>query len=227
MKYDKITKGIFISRPNRFIANVEIDGINEVCHVKNTGRCKELLIPGLTTVYVQKSDNPNRKTKYSLIGVLKDGKKINMDSQVTNKVVYEWILEGGLFENLKFIKPEKKYKNSRFDFYIETESEKAFIEVKSVTLENCGIAKFPDAPTDRGVKHIRELCECIDDGYKAYIIFVVQMKDVLYFTPNDDTHKEFGDIIRMAYKKGVEVIAVNCYVDEDSINICDYVEVRL
>lgn len=227
MKYDKITKGIFISRPNRFIANVEIDGINEVCHVKNTGRCKELLIPGLTTVYVQKSDNPNRKTKYSLIGVLKDGKKINMDSQVTNKVVYEWILEGGLFENLKFIKPEKKYKNSRFDFYIETESEKAFIEVKSVTLENGGIAKFPDAPTDRGMKHIRELCECIDDGYKAYIIFVVQMKDVLYFTPNDDTHKEFGDILRMAYKKGVEVIAVNCYVDEDSINICDYVEVRL
>lgn len=227
MKYDKITKGIFISRPNRFIANVEVDGINEVCHVKNTGRCKELLIPGLTTVYVQKSDNPNRKTKYSLIGVLKDGKKINMDSQVTNKVVYEWILEGDLFENLKFIKPEKKYKNSRFDFYIETESEKAFIEVKSVTLENGGIAKFPDAPTDRGVKHIRELCECIDDGYKAYIIFVVQMKDVLYFTPNDDTHKEFGDILRMAYKKGVEVIAVNCYVDEDSINICDYVEVRL
>lgn len=227
MKYDKITKGIFISRPNRFIANVEVDGINEVCHVKNTGRCKELLIPGLTTVYVQKSDNPNRKTKYSLIGVLKDGKKINMDSQVTNKVVYEWILEGDLFENLKFIKPEKKYKNSRFDFYIETESEKAFIEVKSVTLENGGIAKFPDAPTDRGVKHIRELCECIDDGYKAYIIFVVQMKDVLYFTPNDDTHKEFGDILRMAYKKGVEIIAVNCYVDEDSINICDYVEVRL
>lgn len=227
MKYDKITKGTFISRPNRFIANVEIDGINEVCHVKNTGRCKELLIPGLTTVYVQKSDNPNRKTKYSLIGVLKNGKKINMDSQVTNKVVYEWILEGNLFENLKFIKPEKKYKNSRFDFYIETENEKAFIEVKGVTLENNGIVKFPDAPTDRGVKHIRELCECLDDGYKAYIIFVIQMKDVLYFTPNDDTHKEFGDILRVAYKKGVHVLAVNCYVSDDSINICDYVEVRL
>ncbi|EMU53676.1 DNA/RNA nuclease SfsA [Clostridium butyricum] len=227
MKYDKITKGRFISRPNRFIANVEIDGINEVCHVKNTGRCKELLIPGSTTVYVQESDNPNRKTKYSLIGVLKDDKKINMDSQVTNKVVHEWILEGNIFENVKLIKPEKKYKNSRFDFYVETENEKAFIEVKGVTLEENGVVRFPDAPTERGVKHINELCECIDDGYKAYIIFVIQMKDVLYFTPNDDTHKAFGDALRIAHKKGVQVLAVNCYVSEDSIDICDYVEVRL
>lgn len=227
MKYDKITKGRFISRPNRFIANVEIDGTNEVCHVKNTGRCKELLIPGLTTVYVQGSDNPNRKTKYSLIGVLKDDKKINMDSQVTNKVVHEWILKGNIFENVKLIKPEKKYKNSRFDFYVETENEKAFIEVKGVTLEENGVVRFPDAPTERGVKHIHELCECLDDGYKAYIIFVIQMKDVLYFTPNDDTHKAFGDALRIAYKKGVQVLAVNCYVSEDSIDICDYVEVRL
>ena len=227
MKYDKITKGTFISRPNRFIANVEIDGINEVCHVKNTGRCKELLIPGSTTVYVQESDNPNRKTKYSLIGVLKDDKNINMDSQVTNKVVNEWISKGNLFKDVVLIKPEKTYKNSRFDFYVETKTEKAFIEVKGATLEQDGVVRFPDAPTERGVKHIHELCECIDDGYKAYIIFVIQMKDVLYFTPNDDIHKAFGDALRIAHKKGVQVLAVNCYVSEDSIDICDYVEVRL
>lgn len=227
MKYNNIVKGRFISRPNRFIANVEIDGKNEVCHVKNTGRCRELLIPGETTVYLEESDNPNRKTKYSVIGVLKGDKKINMDSQVTNKVVHEWILKGNLFEDVTLIKPEKTYKNSRFDFYIETKSGKAFIEVKGATLEEDGIVRFPDAPTERGVKHIHELCQCIDDGYKAYIIFVIQMKDVLYFTPNDITHKEFGDALRAAEKKGVKIIAVDCDVTEDSIDICDYVEVRL
>ncbi|MGN0143988.1 MAG: DNA/RNA nuclease SfsA [Clostridium sp.] len=227
MKYDKMTKGIFQSRPNRFIANVEINGVNEVCHVKNTGRCKELLIPGKTTVYVQESDNPNRKTKYSVIGVLKGDRKINMDSQVTNKVVHEWISKGNLFNDVTLIKPEKKYKNSRFDFYVETKTEKAFIEVKGATLEENNIVRFPDAPTERGVKHIHELCECLKEGYKAYIIFVIQMKDVLYFTPNDETHKEFGDALREAEKKGVKIIAVDCNVTEDSIDICDYVGVKL
>lgn len=227
MKYDKMTKGIFQSRPNRFIANVEINGVNEVCHVKNTGRCKELLIPGKTTVYVQESDNPNRKTKYSVIGVLKGDRKINMDSQVTNKVVHEWISKGNLFNDVTLIKPEKKYKNSRFDFYVETKTEKAFIEVKGATLEENNIVRFPDAPTERGVKHIHELCECLKEGYKAYIIFVIQMKDVLYFTPNDETHKEFGAALREAEKKGVKIIAVDCNVTEDSIDICDYVGVKL
>ncbi|WP_294372145.1 DNA/RNA nuclease SfsA [uncultured Clostridium sp.] len=227
MKYDRMTSGIFLSRPNRFIANVEIDGINEVCHVKNTGRCKELLIPEMTTVFVQKSDNPNRKTKYSVIGVIKGDRKINMDSQVPNKVVHEWINNGNLFKDVVLVKPEKTYKNSRFDFYIETKTEKAFVEVKGVTLEEDGVVRFPDAPTERGVKHIHELCECIEDDYKAYIVFVIQMKGVKYFTPNDDTHKAFGDALRKAKRKGVKIVAVDCNVTEDSISISDYVEVRL
>ena len=227
MKYERMTEGIFQSRPNRFIANVMINGKNEVCHVKNTGRCKELLIPGKTTVYVQESDNPNRKTKYSVIGVLKGDRKINMDSQVTNTVVHEWISKGNLFKDVVLIKPEKTYKNSRFDFYVETKTEKAFIEVKGATLEENNIVRFPDAPTERGVKHIHELCECLKEGYNAYIIFVIQMKDVLYFTPNDETHKAFGDALREAEKQGVKVIAVDCNVTEDSIDICDYVDVRL
>ena len=227
MKYERMTEGIFQSRPNRFIANVIINGKNEVCHVKNTGRCKELLIPGKTTVYVQESDNPNRKTKYSVIGVLKGDRKINMDSQVTNTVVHEWISKGNLFKDIVLIKPEKTYKNSRFDFYVETKTEKAFIEVKGATLEENNIVRFPDAPTERGVKHIHELCECLKEGYKAYIIFVIQMKDVLCFTPNDETHKAFGDALREAEKQGVKVIALDCNVTEDSIDICDYVDVRL
>lgn len=226
MKYENMTSGKFISRPNRFIANVEINGKPEVCHVKNTGRCKELLTPN-ATVYVQEHDNPNRKTKFSVIGVLKGDRKINMDSQVTNKVVHEWILKGNLFKDVTLIKPECKYKNSRFDFYVETKTQKAFIEVKGATLEEENIVRFPDAPTERGVKHIHELIECINEGYEAYIIFVIQMKDVLYFTPNDTTHKAFGDALREGAQKGVHILAVDSEVTEDSIDIRDYVEVRL
>ena len=226
MKYENMTVGKFISRPNRFIANVEIDGKIEVCHVKNTGRCRELLTPN-ATVYVQKNNNPNRKTNFSLIGVLKGDKKINMDSQVTNKVVNEWIHEGNLFDDVTLVKPECKYKNSRFDFYVETKSKKIFIEVKGATLEEEGIVRFPDAPTERGVKHIHELVECINEGYEAYIIFVIQMKDVLYFTPNDETHKAFGDALREAAEKGVHILAVDSEVTEDSIVLRDYVDVRL
>lgn len=226
MKYENMTVGKFISRPNRFIANVEIDGKIEVCHVKNTGRCRELLTPN-ATVYVQKNNNPNRKTKFSLIGVLKGDKKINMDSQVTNKVVNEWIHEGNLFDDVTLVKPECKYKNSRFDFYVETKSKKIFMEVKGATLEEEGIVRFPDAPTERGVKHIHELIECINEGYEAYIIFVIQMKDVFYFTPNDETHKAFGDALREAAEKGVHILAVDSEVTEDSIVLRDYVDVRL
>jgi sugar fermentation stimulation protein A len=226
MKYNNILKGKFICRPNRFIAHIEINDKIEICHVKNTGRCKELLIPN-ATVFVQQNDNPNRKTKFSLIGVMKDGRMINMDSQVTNKVVNEWILEGNLFSEVTLIKPESKYRNSRFDFYVETKNKKAFIEVKGVTLENQGIVKFPDAPTERGVKHIRELCECLKEGYDAYIIFVIQMKDVLYFEPNSEMHEEFAEALREAKEYGVNILAVDCEVEKDSIKIKGYVEVRV
>ncbi|WP_238861370.1 DNA/RNA nuclease SfsA [Clostridium sp. YIM B02569] len=226
MKYNNILKGKFILRPNRFIAYVEIDGNEEVCHVKNTGRCKELLTPN-ATVFIQKNDNPKRKTKFSLIGVVKGDRMINMDSQVTNKVVHEWILKGSLLKDVTLIKPEAKYKNSRFDFYVETKHKKIFIEVKGVTLENNGIVKFPDAPTERGVKHLRELIDCVREGYDAYVIFVIQMKDVVHFEPNVETHKEFGDTLKYAKENGVNIVAVDCLVDEDSINIRDYVDVIL
>ncbi|MZK51612.1 DNA/RNA nuclease SfsA [Clostridium beijerinckii] len=226
MKYNNILKGKFISRPNRFIAYVEIDGNEEVCHVKNTGRCKELLTPN-ATVFIQKNDNPKRKTKFSLIGVIKGDRMINMDSQVTNKVVHEWILKGNLLKDVTLIKPETKYKNSRFDFYVETKNQKIFIEVKGVTLENNGIVKFPDAPTERGVRHLRELVDCVKEGYDAYVIFVIQMKDVVHFEPNVETHKEFGDTLKYAKENGVNIVAVDCLVDEDSINIRDYVDVIL
>ena len=226
MKYERMKKGNFISRPNRFIANVMIDGKEEVCHVKNTGRCKELLTPN-ACVFVQESDNPNRKTKFSLIGVIKGERYINMDSQVTNIVVREWIEKGNLFEDVKLIKSEKKYGNSRFDLYVEAGERKIFIEVKGATLEEDGIVRFPDAPTERGVKHINELCECIKDGYEAYIIFVIQMKDVKHFEPNEKMHKEFAEALRKAQKSGVNIIAVDCEVTKDSIDIRDNVKVVL
>lgn len=226
MKYDGILPGIFKSRPNRFIANIEVNEKIEVCHVKNTGRCKELLIDG-AKVFVQKSNNPNRKTGFSLISVIKENRLINMDSQVPNKVVHEWILKGGLFNNVTLIKPESKYKNSRFDFYIEADNKKIFIEVKGVTLEDNGVVKFPDAPTERGVKHIKELCDCISEGYEAYVIFVIQMKDILYFEPNSETHKEFAEVLKYAEKSGVKILAVDCDVTEDTIEIRNFVDVRL
>lgn len=226
MKYENIIKGKFIARPNRFIAHIEINGKIEICHVKNTGRCKELLIPGVT-VFVQKNDNLKRKTKFSLIGVIKDKRLINIDSQVPNKAVNEWILKGNLFDGVTLIKPETTYNKSRFDFYIETKEKKIFIEVKGVTLEDNNVVRFPDAPTERGIKHIKELCDCMKEGYEAYIIFVIQMKEVSYFEPNDETHKEFGDALREAKKLGVNIIAVDCEIKEDSIEISDYVEVRV
>ena len=224
MKYNNILKGKFISRPNRFIAHIEVNGKIEICHVKNTGRCKELLVPN-ATVFVQENNNEKRKTKFSLIGVIKEDKMINMDSQVTNKVVHEWISNGNLFDEVTLIKPEVKYNNSRFDFYVETKNQKAFIEVKGVTLENQGIVKFPDAPTERGVKHIKELCDCLKEGYDAYIIFVIQMKNVLHFEPNREMHKEFAEALKEAKNYGVNILAVDCEVEADSIKIRDYVKV--
>lgn len=217
----------FLSRPNRFIAHIEIDGRPEICHVKNTGRCRELLIPG-AEIAVQKNDGVHRKTKYDLIGVYKKNRLINIDSQVPNKVFHEWVKESGFFHNLALIKPEYQYKNSRLDFYLETTDErKILIEVKGVTLEDNGVVLFPDAPTERGIKHINHLCQAIDEGFEAYLFFIIQMKDVLYFTPNDDTHQAFGEALVNAEKHGVKIIALDCEVAADSIAANRFVEVRL
>lgn len=218
MKYERIEPGKFIERPNRFIAYVEIAGRKETVHVKNTGRCAELLRPG-AEVYLQKTDNPERKTQWDLIGVKKGKRMINMDSQIPNKVVEEWIRKGNLFPNASLIKPEKTYKESRFDLYIEEDGRKIFVEVKGVTLENDGVVKFPDAPTERGVKHLNELCSAVEEGYEAYVFFVVQMKGVKYFTPNMKTHPAFGEALENAQKQGVHILAYDCKVGKDCIEI--------
>ena len=226
MRYENITEGIFLKRPNRFIAHVEIDKRVEVCHVKNTGRCRELLVPG-TPVFLEKSSNPNRKTQYDLIAVKKGNRLINMDSQIPNKVVEEWLLKGNLFGEGAVVKREVTYGNSRFDLYIETPDKKCFMEIKGVTLEEDGVVRFPDAPTQRGVKHVKELCRCIEDGYQAYIMFVIQMEDVRYFEPNEATHPEFGEALREAQKAGVHILAYACDVRKDLINLSKPVRVYL
>lgn len=231
MKYNNTVIGKFISRPNRFIAKVEIDGATETVHVKNTGRCKELLVPDCT-VYLSVSENTERKTKYDLIAVEKirdNGEMllVNMDSQIPNAVAEEWLREGGLFGKDTVIRREVKFGNSRFDLYIEQGSRKIFLEVKGVTLEKDGIAMFPDAPTERGIKQINELVSCLDEGYEAYILFVIQMKDITLFRPNDETHKAFGDALRLAKEAGVNIIAVCCDITPDSISIVSEVPVEL
>ena len=226
MIYERIQKGRFLKRPNRFIAKIEINGKEETVHVKNTGRCAELLVPG-AEVFVRKSESAGRKTGWDLISVRKADRLINMDSQVTNKVVQEWIEAGRWFKDVKIVRPEVTYKNSRFDLYVEYEEKKAFIEVKGVTLEEEGVVKFPDAPSERAVKHLKELEEAVRDGYEAYVFFVVQMKGVRYFTPNRRTHKEFADVLAEAAETGVQVIAKDCFVTEDSIAIADEVPVVL
>ena len=226
MKYKRIREGKFISRPNRFIANIEIDGKTEICHVKNTGRCKELLVPGVA-VYVQETENPERKTKYDLISVYKGEQLINMDSQAPNKVFGEWAQNSGYFKNITLIKPECKYKNSRFDFYIEADGRKIFVEVKGVTLENDGVVSFPDAPTERGVKHIKELVEAVENGYDACIFFIIQMTDCRYFVPNKTTHPEFADALVSAGNSGVDIKALNCIVTPDTLEAFRFVETHL
>ena len=189
MIYTNVTEGIFISRPNRFIATVAIDGREEICHVKNTGRCRELLIKG-AVVYLTRSQNSERKTKYDLIAVKKGDRLINIDSQAPNIAVKEWL--PNLFPDGKLFLSEVTFENSRFDFYIETPEKRIFLEVKGVTLEDGGVVRFPDAPTKRGVKHVEELAEAVRQGYGAYVLFVIQMSRVDYFAPNDTTHKAFG-----------------------------------
>lgn len=222
MKYINVIKGAFIERPNRFIAKVNIDSMEEIVHVKNTGRCKELLIKGCN-VYLSVSDNPLRKTRCDLICSEKMTDKgkilINLDSQAPNDVAAEWLPLSGLFSKEAIFKREYTYKKSRFDFHIADGNRKIFLEVKGVTLENDGIVSFPDAPTERGVKHLNELASAIDDGYEAYILFVIQMKGAKYFTSNDINHKEFGDTLKKVRDAGVKVIAMDCIVTPDEIYI--------
>lgn len=224
MIYKNIKPAKFISRPNRFIANIEINGNYEICHVKNTGRCREFLIQG-ADIFVQEFDSITRKTKYDLISVYKKDCLINMDSQVTNKVIQEWMQDGFLFENISLIKPESKYKNSRFDFYVEAGARKIYIEVKGVTLEEDGVVMFPDAPTERGVKHLRELEECMEEGFEAFVIFVIQMSDVKVFKANEEMHKAFAETLARVHHKGVQVLAYECLVTENSIKISKQVPV--
>lgn len=224
MIYENIVQGMFLERPNRFIAYVEIAGVRNTVHVKNTGRCKELLKPG-ATVYLEKSLNPERKTAYDLIAVKKGDRLINMDSQIPNKVVEEWLWKKELFHDLVLVRPETKYGKSRFDFYLETEVDKIFMEVKGVTLEENGVVRFPDAPSERAVKHVEELIQACTEGYKAYIVFVIQMKGVKYFAPNEDTHPEFAEVLRKAAGAGVKILAYDCNVSETEIVLNQPVEV--
>ena len=226
MKYKETEKAVFLKRPNRFIAEVEIRGKRETVHVKNTGRCKELLISG-TEVILEKSGNPNRKTKYDLICVNKQGRLVNMDSQIPNKAAEEWIKKGGLFPEEVTIRPEKKYGNSRFDLYVESPVRRAFVEVKGVTLEENNTVRFPDAPTVRGIKHVEELIHCMEEGYEAYLLLVIQMKGVKKFMPNWDTQPEFGEALIKAEKAGVKILARDCLVTEDTIEIQEEVPVDL
>lgn len=226
MQYTNIMAGKFLARPNRFIAHVEIAGRVEIVHVKNTGRCKELLLPGVT-VYVQHFPEGKRKTKYDLIAVEKQNILINMDSQAPNKVVQEWLVEQEPFGKITYLKPECKHGDSRFDFYLETESKQMFIEVKGVTLEEKGVVMFPDAPTERGVKHVQELCHCLEQGYEAVIIFVVQMSGMCYFTPNRRTHAAFADALERAEACGVRMLALSCAVTPESLAINGEIPIHL
>lgn len=231
MKYGKVVSGRFISRPNRFIAYTEIKGHIEAVHVKNTGRCRELLLPGCT-VWLAESSNPARKTKYDLIAVEKQDSSggtilINMDSQAPNAAAAEWLKKGVLFSENAAIRREVTWGRSRFDFYIEDGERRAFLEVKGVTLEENGIVMFPDAPTERGIKHLSELAMCIDEGYEAYVLFVVQMKGASEFRPNVKTHAAFAEALTAADKAGVHILAYDCIVTPDSMKIDQPVNVRL
>lgn len=232
MRYHQVEKAVFLERPNRFVAYVDKEGHREVCHVKNTGRCRELLVPG-AIVYLEKSRNPNRKTAYDLIAVEKGGRLVNMDSQAPNQAAAEWLQNGGPFGEQGFaegditVRPETRYGSSRFDLYARAGDKEIFMEVKGVTLEENGIARFPDAPTERGVKHVRELMACRKDGYEAYLLFVIQMKEIRCFEPNDRIHPAFGAALREAWENGVHILAYDCLVTEDSMVIDRPVPVRL
>lgn len=232
MQYPNIKKAYFRSRPNRFIAHVELEGEEVVCHVKNTGRCRELLVPG-AVVYLVECGNTARKTRYDLVAVEKRREEgrgpllVNMDAQAPNQVFQEWALKGGFLPGLTCLKPEQRWGSSRFDFYFEVGSRSGFVEVKGVTLEQDGDARFPDAPTERGVKHLEELAACQKAGYEAYICFVIQMAGMRQFAPNDATHPAFGAALRRAAEAGVGILAHECRVTPDTLEIAGAVPVNL
>ncbi|MBP3673489.1 MAG: DNA/RNA nuclease SfsA [Oscillospiraceae bacterium] len=225
MKYDHMVSGSFIARPNRFIAHIEIGGQVQVVHVKNTGRCRELLVPG-AQVWCQECSNPARKTKYDLIAVRKGDRLVNMDSQAPNAAVKEWLAGGGLGE-IADLRAETFHGDSRFDFSFTKDGTPCFLEVKGVTLEADGVCAFPDAPTERGAKHLRGLTRLAQEGYGAYVLFVIQMTDVKYLRPNDVTDPAFGQALREANANGVRVLAVDCLVTPDSMVIGEEVPVKL
>ena len=217
MTYENMVPGIFLARPNRFIAHVQIGGQTEIVHVKNTGRCRELLVPGCP-VWCQRSSNPNRKTAFDLIAVQKGGRLINMDSQAPNRAAGEWLSSGGLGE-ISELRSEVKHGDSRYDFSFLKDGKRCFLEVKGCTLESDGVCAFPDAPTERGAKHIRGLTAAARAGYGAYILFVIQMSDVKYIRPHDETDPEFGRALREASQNGVQVLAMDCAVTTDTMEI--------
>ena len=217
MRYDNMVPGVFLRRPNRFVAHVVIDGFEEICHVKNTGRCRELLPEG-AQVFCQRSSNPARKTKYDLITVRKGQRLINMDSQAPNAAAKEWLLSGGLGE-ISQLRGEVRHGDSRFDFSFIKDGKQCFLEVKGVTLETDGVCAFPDAPTERGAKHLRGLAEAVKEGYGAYVLFVIQMENVLYLRPHDERDPAFGKALREAAADGVQILAMDCHVTEDTMTI--------
>ncbi len=224
MKYDSVIQGTFIDRPNRFIAICEMTdpdtGRKAVsrCHVKNTGRCKEILVPGARVV-LARSDSPGRKTPYDLVAAYKGGLLINIDSQAPNRAFHEYILESGLFGESPEVFPERVHGDSGFDFYVESDGRRIFAEVKGVTLEHDGVCMFPDAPTERGLKHLRGLAECVSEGYEAYLVLVVQMKGMREFVPNYSAHEEFGRQMERIERAGAKVLVLECEVSEDSMRL--------
>ena len=231
MKYSQVIPARFLRRPNRFVAQVELEGRECVVHVKNTGRCKELLQPD-AKVYLALGGNPARKTAYDLVAVEKNRPDkapllVNLDSQIPNDVAEEWLPRSGLFSPAVVIRREVTYRSARFDFYLEDGPRKIFLEVKGVTLEHDGVASFPDAPTERGVKHLHELVEARQDGYETFLLFVVQMKEMRSLRPNDVTHPAFGDALREAARNGVKILAMDCLVQPDSLVIDQPLPVEL
>ncbi len=226
MRYGEVKRGRFLARPNRFVAHVELEGEPVVCHVKNTGRCRELLTSG-AAVYLERAENPARKTPYDLIAVEKGDLLINMDAQAPNKVFGEWAAAGRFLPDLTALRPEFTWEDSRFDFRLEEHLGPCFVEVKGVTLEQDGLVLFPDAPTERGVKHLRGLRRAVEQGYRAAVFFVVQMKGPRLFRPNDDTHPAFGQALREAAAAGVGVYAWDCAVTPESLTLDAPVEVAL
>lgn len=226
MIYENILPAVFVDRPNRFIAHVELNGRLEVCHVKNTGRCRELLIPGCR-VYVQHQPSPTRKTAYDLIAVEKGERLLNMDANAPNRVFNEYVRAGRFLRGWSVIRPETTHGDSRFDFYLESPGHRLFAEVKGVTLEDDGVMRFPDAPTERGVKHLEGLARCVQEGYEAWAVFVIQTEDVRWMEPNRRTHPAFADAMRQAAQAGVHLLALDCHTEPDRLEICRPVEIRL